>query len=179
MPARAAAAATALARLPVEGQANTWSPSSRAADRATATTRSLKECVGLPGVVLDPELFQTEIIRKIAGIDQPGETGIGRAEGGDVGWDRQQRGISPDAPRARLDPAPGDGRELVADLERTEALGTDVVRAERRNGPTLATDEVGGIPESAGPDATSRSLIGVDDRGHDQSLLHLSQPAFD
>ena len=48
MPARAPAAATALARLPVDGQANTFMPSSRAADSAIATTRSLKECVGLP-----------------------------------------------------------------------------------------------------------------------------------
>ena len=48
MPARAPAAATAFARLPVEGQANTVIPSSRAADSAIATTRSLKEWVGLP-----------------------------------------------------------------------------------------------------------------------------------
>ncbi len=48
MPARAAAAATALARLPVDGQASTRRPSSRAAESATATTRSLKEWVGLP-----------------------------------------------------------------------------------------------------------------------------------
>src|SRR4029453_5643239 len=48
IPARAAAAATALARLPVDGQANTVRPSSRAALSATATTRSLNECVGLP-----------------------------------------------------------------------------------------------------------------------------------
>src|SRR6185295_6794250 len=101
-------------------------------------------------VVFDPELFQTKIIRKIAGIDQPGEAGVGRAEGSDVGWDRQQRGISPDAPRARLDPAPGNGRKLVTDLERTEAVGTDVVGAELRNSPALATDEVCGIPECAG-----------------------------
>ncbi len=48
MPARAPAAATALARLPVDGQAKTCMPSSRAADSATATTRSLKLWVGLP-----------------------------------------------------------------------------------------------------------------------------------
>ena len=48
MPARAAAAATALARFPVDGQARTAKPSSRAAASATATTRSLKEWVGLP-----------------------------------------------------------------------------------------------------------------------------------
>ena len=47
MPARAPAAATALARLPVEGQAKTLAPSSRAALSAQATTRSLKELVGL------------------------------------------------------------------------------------------------------------------------------------
>jgi hypothetical protein len=42
-PARAPAAATAFARLPVLGQAKTLRPSSRAALRAQATTRSLKE----------------------------------------------------------------------------------------------------------------------------------------
>src|SRR4051812_47628997 len=96
-------------------------------------------------VVLDPELLQTKIIREIAGIDQPGEAGIGRAEGGDVGWDRQQRGISPDAPRARFDPLPSDRRKLISDLERTEALGTDVVRAERRTGAALPANQVLGV----------------------------------
>ena len=48
IPARAAAAATAFARLPVDGQASTLKPSSVAAARATATTRSLNEWVGLP-----------------------------------------------------------------------------------------------------------------------------------
>ena len=48
IPARAAAAATALARLPVDGQASTLKPMVVAAASATATTRSLKEWVGLP-----------------------------------------------------------------------------------------------------------------------------------
>jgi len=47
MPARAPAAATALARLPVDGQAKTLAWNSRAALSAQATTRSLKELVGL------------------------------------------------------------------------------------------------------------------------------------
>ena len=47
MPARAPAAATALARLPVDGQAKTLAWNSRAALSAQATTRSLKEFVGL------------------------------------------------------------------------------------------------------------------------------------
>ncbi len=47
-PARAAAAPTAPARLPVEEQESVVKPKARAASRAWATTRSLKECVGLP-----------------------------------------------------------------------------------------------------------------------------------
>src|SRR5690349_18284411 len=47
-PARAAAAATALARLPVEAHESVVSPNWRAADSAIATTRSLNEWVGLP-----------------------------------------------------------------------------------------------------------------------------------
>src|SRR3954469_23564698 len=46
-PARAACAATELARLPVEAQANRVKPRPRAAVRATDTTRSLNEWVGL------------------------------------------------------------------------------------------------------------------------------------
>ncbi len=45
-PAAAALAATELARFPVEAQATTLNPSSRARERATATTRSLKLSVG-------------------------------------------------------------------------------------------------------------------------------------
>ena len=47
MPARAACAATELARLPVEAHAATLKPSSRARVSATETTRSLNEPVGL------------------------------------------------------------------------------------------------------------------------------------
>ena len=61
MPARAPAAATALARLPVEGQAKTLLPSSRAALRAQATTRSLKELVGLVESSLTQSLVMPEL----------------------------------------------------------------------------------------------------------------------
>ena len=47
IPARAAWAATELARLPVEAQAATLKPSCRALVRATDTTRSLNDPVGL------------------------------------------------------------------------------------------------------------------------------------
>src|SRR5438445_50949 len=46
-PSAAARAATAFARLPVEEQASVVRPSSCAFAHATATTRSLNECVGL------------------------------------------------------------------------------------------------------------------------------------
>lgn len=46
--ARAAAAPTAPARLPVDEQESVVKPKARAASTAMATTRSLKECVGLP-----------------------------------------------------------------------------------------------------------------------------------
>ena len=46
MPSAAARAATAFARLPVEEQASVSRPSSWAFAHATATTRSLNECVG-------------------------------------------------------------------------------------------------------------------------------------
>src|SRR5439155_21369313 len=46
IPALAAAAATALARLPVDAQDRTLKPNDFAAEAATATTRSLNEWVG-------------------------------------------------------------------------------------------------------------------------------------
>src|ERR1700730_12357885 len=52
IPARAAWAATELARLPVEAQAATLKPSSRALVRATEVTRSLNGPVGLRGSFL-------------------------------------------------------------------------------------------------------------------------------
>ncbi len=45
-PSRAACAATALAKLPVEEQLTTLNPKRRAAASATATTRSLNDSVG-------------------------------------------------------------------------------------------------------------------------------------
>ena len=46
-PSTAARAATAFARFPVDAQASASRPSSCAFAEATATTRSLNECVGL------------------------------------------------------------------------------------------------------------------------------------
>ena len=100
MPARAAAAATALARLPVDGQASTLKPSSMAAASATPTTRSLNECVGLAALVLDPQLAHAKHIRELVGADQPGPAGLEVRPGGDVRRHRQQAGVPPHAQRA-------------------------------------------------------------------------------
>ncbi len=48
IPDRAQAAATAFARLPVDAADSTAKPIALAAEAATATTRSLNECVGFP-----------------------------------------------------------------------------------------------------------------------------------
>src|SRR3954453_15751910 len=56
-PAAAEAAATALARLPVEAQATVVKPMAREADSATATTRPLTEGVGLRRSSLTQSLF--------------------------------------------------------------------------------------------------------------------------
>ena len=76
MPARAPAAATALARLPVEGQAKTLLPNSRAADSAIATTRSLKECVGLPESSLTQRFLMPSSRPRLSALMQPGEAGL-------------------------------------------------------------------------------------------------------
>ena len=90
MPARAAAAATALARLPVEGQASTLKPISRAAARATATTRSLNEWVGLPLSSLTHSARMPERPGEVVGADQLGEAGLEVRRVGDVRRHRQQ-----------------------------------------------------------------------------------------
>ena len=141
MPARAPAAATALARLPVEGQAKTLLPNSRAALSAQATTRSLKELVGLVESSLTQRLSMPSSRPRLCGLEQPGEAGLGVGALLDVVGHRQQRLVAPDVARAGLDLLAGDGREVVGDLERPEALRTRVVGAELDLVPALATGQ--------------------------------------
>src|SRR5690606_31532789 len=70
MPARAPAAATALARLPVLGQAKTFAPSSRAALSAQATTRSLKELVGLVESSLTQSLVRPSSAARLSALSR-------------------------------------------------------------------------------------------------------------
>src|SRR5664279_5009386 len=73
-------------------------------------------------VVLHPEVLHAERAPEVVGLDEPGEAGLYVRAGGDVGRHRQQRLVAPDVRRPRLDLRAGDGREVVADLERAEAL---------------------------------------------------------
>ena len=72
---------------------------------------------------------------------------VGRGRGHHVRRDRQQRLVAPDVPRAGLEVASGDPREVVADLERPEALATGVERAELLGRAALTTDQRGGVAE--------------------------------
>ena len=89
------------------------------------------EGVGRVGrVVLDPQGVDAELAAEVVRLEQPGEAGLGVGALLDVVRHRQQRLVAPDVARAGLDLLAGDGREVVGDLERAEALRTGVVRAE-------------------------------------------------
>ena len=128
MPARAAWAATELARLPVEAQAATLKPSWRALVRATETTRSLKEPVGLAVSFLIQSSPEAELGGQAVGPDQRGAAGA-QVDGGGVDHG-EERGVAPDGLGARLDLGPGDGGPeglvVVDDLEGPEAVVADV-----------------------------------------------------
>ena len=123
-------------------------PNSRAADSATATTRSLKECVGLPESSFTHSERMPSSRAEVVGLEQPGEAGLHVAAAGDVGGHREQRLVAPDVLGAGLDLLAGHRREVVADLERAEALLTRVERAERLGGATLAADQPVALPKA-------------------------------
>ena len=72
MPARAPAAATAFARLPVEGQAKTFAPSSRAARQRHRDDPVLEGVRGVAGVVLDPQAADAELAAEVVGVHAAG-----------------------------------------------------------------------------------------------------------
>src|ERR1700753_75928 len=148
MPARAAAAATALARLPVDGQARTLNPISVAAASATATTRSLNVLGGVAAVALTPHPPHPELLGQPVGADQPGVAGVEGRAVRDVRRDRQQRGVAPDVLGPGLDVGPGQPGEVVAHLQRPETLGTGVERTEGNRVSALPAGQAGGVPEA-------------------------------
>src|ERR1700723_791644 len=109
IPARAACAATELARLPVEAQAATLKPSWRALVRATETTRSLNEPLGVA-----PD----NGVEAGARVDRRGVV------------DGEQVSVAPDGAGTRRDAVPadrgGDPLVVVGDLEWSEAVVADV-----------------------------------------------------
>src|SRR3954447_17966132 len=157
-PARAACAATELARLPVEAQAKRLKPRPRAAVRATETTRSLNEWVGLAESSLTHSGAPTPPAAARGGRRPPGGSQGGRAHqrgqagvesdpGGRVLTGREQPRVPPDVLRAGLDLLTGHPREcglVVGHLERAETLVTGMLGDQRVCGAARAADEAAG-----------------------------------
>ena len=97
----------------------------------------------------------------------------GQAPGGTVGH-RQQLEVAPDPGRPRCDRRPGEPRadevQVVGDLERAEAAGADVARAERLRPTAVATaqtDDPGVaavIHLESGPDRSGHLVAGAGGR---------------
>ena len=141
IPARAAWAATELARLPVEAQAATLKPSWRALVRATETTRSLNDPVGLAVSFLihsspSPSSAASRSARTSGVNPAPRSTGAASSTGSRSPYRQMVRGPG-------LDPRAGHGRRdplvVVVDLERPEAEIADVQRLGRVLTPAFPT----------------------------------------
>ena len=133
-PMAAAWAATEVARLPVEAHAAVVNPSRRAVERATETTRSLNEPVGLRVSSFNHSSFTPEHLGEAGRASQRRPTGaqIDRRLAG-IG---QQIGVAPDGRGPLLDGFSSDcasgGVEVVGDLEGPEAVVARVARLSRR-----------------------------------------------
>ena len=102
----------------------------------------LERVRGVAAVVLDPQRLHAERRARLSALTSLVMPGAEVLAGGDVGRYRQQRGVAPHRLRAGLDVGVGDGAEVVADLERAEALHARVGVTEREGGATGATDEL-------------------------------------
>ncbi len=152
MPSAAACAATALARLPVEAQARTSKPSSRARCCRDGHDAVLEGVRRVGGVVLDPDLAQARGARRGG---RPGSAACSR-RAGPRGRRRASRrraarrraAGSRRSARCSAGPAwmrrrgaagsPVEPRVVVGDLERTEAALADVARVQRVLGLALS-----------------------------------------
>ena len=136
MPSAAARAATAPARLPVDEHESVSSPSSCAFRAATATTRSLNECVGFAVSSL------SHSSRIPSSVGEPGsghERRHPRSETCLLGsCNREQVGVAPDRLRPGLDRrATHAGTQcvpVVGRIEWAEAARTRACRVERMLG---------------------------------------------
>ena len=131
-------------------------------------------------VVLDPQPAHPERGGEVVGAVQPGpaRAEVGRP-GGRVGGHGQQRRVAPDGLRSGLDLLPGHGAEVVADLERPEALLAGIAGAELVSLGALAADKCNGWAEGtgAGCRVDGHDITGVDAQaGHGRGLSpHLSR----
>ena len=157
IPARAPAAATALARLPVDGAGEDLGVELAGGAQGAGDDAVLERVGGVGRVVLDPQVVDAELAAEVVGLEQPGEAGLHVGALLDVVGHRQQRLVAPDVGRARGDLLAGDGREVVGHLERPEALRTRVVRAERDLVAALAAGQGAGIAEGT----LAQAVVGV------------------
>ena len=124
-PARAAAAPTAPARLPVEEQDRVCEAEVAGGLEGDGDDPVLEGVGGVAGVVLDVQRAQAELAGQVVGRDEPGPARVQVRLGRDVGRDRQQRSVAPDVGGPRRDQLAGHGaalREVVGDLQRPETL---------------------------------------------------------
>ena len=125
-PARAACAATAFARLPVDAQPTVSSPNASAALIAVDTTRSLNDSEGCDTASFFTHTRATpSLSREPRRVDQRREAGVER--GHRLAFERQPLAIAPQRLRPRRDRrAIGQpARRGIQRLERTEAVLAD------------------------------------------------------
>ena len=110
-PARAACAATAVARLPVEAHDTVLKPNSRALLIATETTRSLydKRRMVIDGIILDVEPLDAELRAEPFDLDQ----NLSAAPFSGSPVDRQQFAIPPKIMGTALNSGARDSAALI------------------------------------------------------------------
>ena len=143
IPARAAWAATELARLPGRRAGGHLEAELARLGERHRDHPVLERAGRVGGVVLDPELAQPELGRQAVGPHQRGEAGAEIHRRGVV--DREQVPVAPDGAGTGLDALPahrgGDPLVVVGDLERPEAVVADVQRLGGEGTLTLTTTQ--------------------------------------
>ena len=139
----------------------------REAERAGRRQRDRHDAVlervrRVGAVVLDPQLAHAERGGEVLRLAQRRHAGAEADAGGLVLTGGQQAGVAPDALRTGLDRGAGDAAQLlevVADLERREALVADVHRRQRRPRGRTRGRRGRGPGESAKAAGTVRAVV--------------------
>ena len=130
IPARAAWAATEFARLPVEAQAAILKPELAGLGEGDGDDAVFERACRVAGVVLHPELAQSELGCEPVGADEGREAGAEIDRG--VDRDREEVGVTPHVRRTGGDPFAGDrpaeALQVVRDLQRPETELADMKR---------------------------------------------------